>query len=286
MAGLIHDPTEVTPWQAVAVSGAASRITCTVPILGPWIGVAVSLCHSAVLRRRVRAGCWGEAVADQGEAVVWTVTRQAVTGNLEIRQDAQTHLECASISPPVTPGVQTLPIVGTIAHHRNGMVGIVVASMGIDPTGVAHETRIRIEICGNRSTTQEGFPSQVVHPLWEGVLIAGDGDVTGSTQLEFVLAHRAPKVAISTLGWAGRCHSTHGEMLRAVPVGKVGMAAQGASRRNTCVGHQIKDPVGPSSAAAIAAAGRRAGRHETPRELRLGTAEDTVGGDAEPGVQG
>ena len=47
----------------------------------PWIGVAVSLCHSAVLRRRVRAGCWGEAVADQGEAVVWTVTRQAVTGN-------------------------------------------------------------------------------------------------------------------------------------------------------------------------------------------------------------
>jgi hypothetical protein len=52
-----------------------------------------------------------------------------------------------------------------------------------------------------------------------------------------------------------------------------------------CVGHQIKHPVGPSSGAAIAA-GRRAGRHEAPRELRLGTAEDTVGGDAKPGVQG
>jgi hypothetical protein len=59
---------------------------------------------------------------------------------------------------------------------------------------VAHEWISHVH--GQESTTQQGFPSQVVHPLWEGVLIAGDGDVTGSTQLEFVLAHRAFKQPI------------------------------------------------------------------------------------------
>mmetsp|Transcript_86848 Transcript_86848/g.137754 ORF Transcript_86848/g.137754 Transcript_86848/m.137754 type:complete len:266 (+) Transcript_86848:655-1452(+) len=262
----------------------AGRRTCTVPILGPWIGVAVCLCHSAVLRRGVQAGLGGHAAAHQREAIARTVARQAAAGNLEVRQDAQTHLKSASISPVGAPGVQAVPIVGTIAHHRNGMVGIVVAAMGIDPTGVCHETGIRVEICGNRSTTQQGFPRQVVHPLWEGVLIAGNGDVVGSRQPEFVLAHGASKVCISALRRAGRCDSTHGEMLRAIPVAKVGMAPQVASCWHTCVGHQVKDPVGPSPGAAIAVVGHRAGRHEAPRELRPWAAEDTLCGDAKPGV--
>ena len=44
------------------------------------------------------------------------------------------------------------------------------------------------------------------------------------------------KVCISTLRRAGRCDSTHGEMLRAIPMAKVGMATQVASCWHTCQG--------------------------------------------------